>query len=149
MTPLAVSGDWVAFAHRKSMVAAPDVCMALNEVQNVAFRASSEAIEFRVSDQKWSLPAHIDGTILVKVGDWTTSLGIIFNTDSMVSAIVDREVLLAMFAGMDKSSVMSITVGNSKPRSVSLIGSSKATNAFRTCVGLHSNDKKAGENPFN
>ena len=64
------------------MVAAPDVCMALNEVQNVAFRASSEAIEFRVSDQKWSLPAHIDGTILVKVGDWTTSLGIIFNTDS-------------------------------------------------------------------
>ena len=148
LTPLAESGSWVAMAHRTSMTALPDVCLAVNPIQKLAFRADSDGIEFRIADAKWSLPPNVQGSIGITVGSWNATLDIAANTDSSVSALVPEDVLLAMFAAMDKATVMSVAVGKAKPRAVSLAGSSKATNAFRTCAGVHSNDATAGENPF-
>ena len=49
---------------------------------------------------------------------------------------------------MDAASAMIVTVGKAKPVTVSLIGSTKATNAFRTCAGINGNPKAPGSNPF-
>lgn len=49
---------------------------------------------------------------------------------------------------MDKAAAMAVTVGKAKPISVSLTGSSKAANAFRTCAGIEGGSGKGGENPF-
>jgi len=148
LRPLAASGAWVAMAHQSSMTAAPDVCMAVNTNANVGLRADSDGVEFRIADNKWSLPAHVSGSIAITIGTWNTNVEIDANTDQSVEAIMPEDVLLAMFVAMDKATTMSVVVGKSKSRIVSLVGSSKATNAFRTCAGIHSSNEAAGENPF-
>ncbi len=49
---------------------------------------------------------------------------------------------------MDNSAIMTVTVGKAKPLAVSLVGSTRVTNAFRTCAGINSNAKTPGGNPF-
>ncbi len=76
ITPLAISGDWMAAAHRESITAAPDVCVAANMQSGFTFRASErDGIEIRVTDKSWSLPANVQGGITVTVGDVRQNLG--------------------------------------------------------------------------
>jgi hypothetical protein len=49
---------------------------------------------------------------------------------------------------MGKSASMAATIGKAKPKTSSLSGSTKVTNAFRTCAGIHSNAASPGSNPF-
>jgi hypothetical protein len=146
--PLAESGDWAALAHHTSMTAPPDVCLAMNAAQGIALRADENGVQFRVSNSSWSLPAGVQGTIIVQVDDLKLSLDIDGNTAEMVDAEISNDNLVAMFGKMDKSGSMYVTVGKAKPLVVSLAGSTKATNAFRTCAGVKSNAPSAGSNPF-
>jgi hypothetical protein len=148
MVPLAVSGDWVAAAHQTSMTAAPDVCIVMNQESGVAFRAAIEGIEFRVANSTWSLPSNVQGSIFVAVGQWNATLQIVDNTDTMVGAEVDADTITPMFNAMDKATSMSVTVGKARPFSVSLAGSTRATNAFRTCAHIEGPVKAPGSNPF-
>lgn len=148
MVPLAQSGDWAAIAHRPSMTAVPDVCVAINVRSRVAFWSDGGTVEIRISDSKWSLPTHVDGSIEIVIGDWKTIQTISGNEASMVTAVLDEDTYPAMFAAMDKASSMAVTVGKAKPINVSLAGSSRVTNAFRTCAGITGGDLKGGENPF-
>ena len=127
MTPLAVSGSWVAMAHQSGMTAAPDVCIAANPIQHVGLRADSDGVELRISDEKWSLPTDVQGSIVINIGSWNAKVDISANTGQTVAALIPNDVLHAMFSAMDKAAVMSVVVGNSEPRAVSLAGSSKAT----------------------
>ncbi len=52
-----------------------------------------------------------------------------------------------MFQAMDKAATMTLTVGKVK-RVVSLSGSTKSTNAFRTCAGFKGAPATSGSNPF-
>lgn len=148
LVPLAMSGDWAALAHKADITSPPDVCVLTNPVRQIAFRAASSGFEIRVTNENWSLPINVSGTIQMKVGDIAKSYDISANTDTMIVASISEAEILEIFGAMDKSSSMLVTVGKSKPFSVSLNGSSRATNAFRTCAGLAGNDKKGGENPF-
>jgi hypothetical protein len=148
MIPLAESGEWVAVAHHVSMTAPPDVCIAMNLARGTAFRADENGVQFRVQDQKWSLPSDVQGNISVTIGSWKQSFDIDSNTSVMVSSEVSSDIALEMFSEMDKSSSMSVTVWKEKPNIVSLTGSTKATNAFRTCAGIKSNAESPGSNPF-
>jgi hypothetical protein len=148
MVPLAISGEWVAAAHHPSQIAPPDVCMAFDIKSAVAFRASDDGTEFRVSDNKWSLPPRAEGDILISIGTLSTVLHIDWNDATMVSAPVAFPALIPMFDAMDKAPSMSVTVGKAKPLLVSLVGSTRATNAFRTCAGINSNAASPGSNPF-
>ena len=147
MVPLVVSGDWAALAHRPTMLAAPDACMVGNFGKGLAFRADSETIELRMMDKKWSLPADIQGSIVVSVGAWKATLEIDSNTSNLVAAVIERDALGPMFAAMDKASSMTVTVGKAPPTVISLAGSTRATDAFRTCAGINSNSKTPGSNP--
>ncbi len=145
---LAQSGNWVAMAHRVSVTAAPDVCIVFPLEANVAFRADDDGVDFRVTDKSWSLPANTTGSIIVSAGDWKTELAIAENTATTIDAPLSASGALAFFAAMDKSASMTVTVGKAKPFAVSLTGSTRATNAFRTCAGIHSNSETPGGNPF-
>ena len=146
--PLVASGDWIAFAHYPSMTARPDVCVAGNVSQGVSIRADPASVQFRVTNTSWSLPLNVEGVITVVAGPWSHTFEIDDNTDSMVNAPVPSDVVAPLFAAMDAASAMIVTVGKAKPVTVSLIGSTKATNAFRTCAGINSNSKAPGSNPF-
>jgi hypothetical protein len=43
---------------------------------------------------------------------------------------------------------MTVTGGKAKSFSVSLAGSTKTTNVFRTCAGIKSDAPSGGDNPF-
>lgn len=146
--PLAASGDWYAAEHRPNMTGRPDVCIAMNMVQGVAFRAGYGGVEFRVINSKWSLPSHVQGEVSITVGSVKQTLEIDANDSTFVSASVSPEFLVPLFTAMDDAANMSVTVGKAKPVIVSLTGSTRVTNAFRTCAGINSNAKTPGSNPF-
>lgn len=148
LLPLAISGDWVTLAHRPSLIAPPDVCLVGNPARGVALRAGFDGLQFRVANPSWSLPGAVRGNIWITVGDWQVILDIDENSSTMVSAELAIEVVAPMLAAMDKATVMVVTVGKAKPVTVSLAGSKRATNAFRTCAGIAGSGQPAGENPF-
>ena len=148
MRMLATGGEWVAMAHSDSMIAHADMCAVANMASGIIFRAEADGLEFRATNPNWSLPTDVEGTIILVVGEWKASLEISSNTDSMVAAGVATDNVVPMFTAMDKASSMSVTIGKAKPFQVSLKGSTRATNAFRTCAGINGNAKTPGSNPF-
>jgi hypothetical protein len=111
-------------------------------------RADADSVELRVLSEKWSPPTDVHGTITVLVGAWTITRDITDNTSAMVGTIMGDDDLIAMFAAMDKAGAMAVTVGKAPPMTISLAGSTKVTDAFRTCANIKSNSKTPGSNPF-
>jgi hypothetical protein len=148
MVPIAQGGAWLTTAHRMSMTAKPDMCLTANFQSGIAFRSDENGIQVRIIDQKWSLPTGVDGAVTISIGSWKGVFEIDDNTDTMVNAEIENDDVIAMFAAMDTNASMSVGVGKAKPFTVSLVGSTKATNAFRTCAGLSSNSQTPGSNPF-
>lgn len=148
MTRLAVSGDWVALAHRPSMTAAADVCILGDAASGVGVRVGVEGISLRVMNKNWSLPTGVKGQIAVSVGNWNAAFDIDDNSHNMISAEIAPDVIVPMFTAMDKGTSMSLQIGKEKPLVVSLSGSTRATNAFRTCAGIEGNAESPGSNPF-
>ena len=99
-------------------------------------------------NEKWSLPAGVHGDIDVSVGAWKVTLDIIDNTATMVTAKIQVGDVVPMFSAMDKAGSMAVKVGNSPPETISLAGSTRVTDAFRTCAGIPGNAKTPGTNPF-
>lgn len=148
---IAQSGSWIARAHTKSMLEAPDMCAAYNSTpggESLIFMSDKDGLEVRYSNSKWSLPSGVSGSIMLTIDSFTASYGILRNNSEIVSARVPPGDVLPIFKAMDDASAMYVVVGNSGPRVVSLSGSTKATNAFRTCAGIQSNAASPGSNPF-
>ena len=149
VVPLAQSGDWITAAHRTSITAAYDACLTTNLASGVAFRIDRESILMRVSDRSWSLPAGVTGSVSVQIGDWKETFPIGGNDSTMVDVVLSPSVAVKIFDAMDKASAMTVAVGKAKPIQVSLSGSTRATNAFRTCGGMPGSKSGApGSNPF-
>jgi hypothetical protein len=150
MIPLAESGDWIAMEHATSITAAPDLCLAMTTdgARAFAFRAGMQDIEIRYSDDSWSLPAGVAGTLAIAVGSYRAALDISDNTSSMVTAVITQDQLQSMISAMDKASSMSVTAGNAAPVTVSLNGSNTATTALLTCAGITAPGEGGGANPF-
>ena len=148
VVPLAINGDWAAAEYRPSMITPPDVCLLTSGTGHIALRADSDAVQFRVVNDNWALPAHVSGDIAVTVGNWTTTLTIDDSTDTMVNAEIDKDVVVPMLNAMDKANSMSVTVGKAKSFQVSLAGSMRAANAFRTCARIPGATNASGANPF-
>jgi hypothetical protein len=144
LTPLAISGSWAALAHQSSVIAPPDVCVVFDATSGVALHADVGGIQLRIANRDWSLPTGVIGTIVISVGGWSHS----FEIDANTNAEVPQDVIGPMFDAMDKSISMSVVVGKAKPIPVSLSGSTRATNAFRTCAGIKGNVASPGSNPF-
>lgn len=145
---LAATGDWAALAHSVDLVSPPDVCLLGHRSSGLAFRHDANGTEARMINKSWSLPAGIEGTITIAAGTWNKTIPIRANTDTAVAAIVDDDDLSPMFAAIDRAATMTIKVGKAKPVVISLAGSTKATNAFRTCAGIKSTTRLPGGNPF-
>jgi hypothetical protein len=148
MMPLAISGEWAAVAHHASMTEPPDVCLVMNLKAGFAIRSDGETVQIRVSNDSWSLPTSVHGAIAVAVGNVKLSFDINDNTNTMVNADMEPSEYQPLFDGMDAASSMLVTVGKAAPFSVSLVGSSKATNAFKTCARISGGSSKGGQNPF-
>jgi hypothetical protein len=151
MQLLASSGRWIAAAHSPSMTAAPDVCLVVTTLpteERFLIRADVDSTEVRLIDEDWSLPAGVTGSLKIDVGAYHHEFNISGNTSAFVSAAAEQDELLLLFAAMDNAGSMSVTAGTAKPLIVSLAGSTKATNAFRTCAGIRSSGSGGGSNPF-
>ena len=148
---LATSGRWIAASHSASMTAAPDLCLvgsSLPTGEQFGIRADVNSAEVRLIDEDWSLPTGVTGSLKIDVGAYHHEFDISGNTSAVVSAVADQDELLLLFAAMDNAGSMSVTAGSAKPLVVSLAGSTKATNAFRTCAGIRSSGSGGGSNPF-
>jgi hypothetical protein len=148
LVPLAQSGEWVAMAHKISITSPPDVCIAFNPMAGIALREDGDTTQFRVTDKKWSLPTSVQGNVLIVIGDWKLTLTISANTEDSIAANMEQPEIATLLTNMDRAATMAVTVGKAKPIPVSLTGSSKAANAFRTCAGIEGGSGKGGENPF-
>ncbi len=148
IVPIAESGDWVAMEHRPSMMDPPDVCLAANTEATVLLRDDGTTLEVRSSNKSWSLPDGVQGNFAIAVNNNSYSFNIDYNTDSMVSATVDADKVSALLDDMAKAASLKLTIGKDAPISVSLDGSTKALNAFRTCAGIGGGGSGGGANPF-
>lgn len=148
MTPLAVSGDWVAVAHSDTITDPPDVCLAIEPGTNFAIRADNTDIEFRLANNSWSLPADVTGTLELEVNGNKYPLGITSNTNTMVSATVKQAEFLQIVGDMNNASSMSIIAGDAAPAKIPLDGSNTVMNAFLTCANIQAPSQGGGTNPF-
>ncbi|HEY1856404.1 hypothetical protein [Acidocella sp.] len=148
VTPLAVSGDWMAAAHSDSITDPPDVCMAMEPSAKFFIRVDNTDIEFRLANDSWSLPAGVTGTLEVDVNGKKYPLDITSNTSTMVSATVGQDVFLKIVGDMNKASSMSVIAGSAAPVQVPLDGSNTVMNAFLTCANIHAPSQGGGTNPF-
>lgn len=145
---LAVGGDWHAVAYHESLISAPTMCGAMNLRTGVLFRVDADDAQIRVVDNNWSLPADVVGSISIKIGDYSDTWDITENTAVMVAAATTRDDLVRLLDAMDRAASMAVTVGKAKPIATSLVGSTRATNAFRTCARLRGAATAPGSNPF-
>lgn len=144
----ATAGDWAMMTHQPSTISRVDMCMMVNQSAGVLLRADADRTEVRVFNRTWSLPAHVEGTIRAKVGALDRSYDIDDNTDQLISAPMDRSEIKELLDAMDQASSMTVFVGKAPPISVSLSGSTKVANAFRTCAQINGNSATPGSNPF-
>lgn len=147
-TQLAQGGDWFAMAHRPSMVSRTDLCLAFNMKSGVAFRYDGENMQMRMVDKSWTLPADVSGALVVSIGDLSETYIITDNDATSVNVELDEEEYSKFFAKMDKASSMNVVVGKAKPVAVSLSGSTRVMNAFKTCGSIKSDVDGGGVNPF-
>lgn len=148
LRPTVESGSWIAMQHQVSQVSPADICLAGDIASGVIFRWQDGTTQIRVSNKDWSLPAGVHGTLVLTVADWTHSFEIDDNTVEMVNSEIPDEIVPTLFEKMDHASKMLVTVGKAKPIVASLSGSTKVTNAFRTCAGITGNVSSPGSNPF-
>jgi hypothetical protein len=148
MDPLAEDGDWIALAHRTSETANVDLCMAADRSATLMLRSDGTTTELRSSNDTWSLPSGVQGTLKVNVSNDDYTFDISGNTDTVVTSIVDSTKLTNLLDDMEKADILQLTIGNNAPIIVSLSGSTKVINAFRTCAGIGGGAAGAGSNPF-
>jgi hypothetical protein len=148
LVPLVENGNWIAMEHRPSMTDPPDVCVAANPSSGLGIRSDGTTVQVRYSDTSWSLPDGVKGSIGIAVDGATYSFDIDDNTDTMVNAEIDTDKVQSMLDEMGKAGSMAITVGKAKPVTISLAGSMKVLNAFRTCAGIGGGSAGGGGNPF-
>lgn len=150
MRLLETSGTWAAMAHSPSMTAPPDVCIVASPTLGgaVAFRSGDNRVELRVSNSNWALPNEVEGSVVISVNQFSKTLTITANTEKSIAATIPNVDLVSLFGAMDKGSAMTVTAGKSKPVSISLAGSMRATNAFRTCARISGAPSQPGSNPF-
>ena len=116
--------------------------------RDLLFRMDSDHVEIRLSDSHWSLPSGVSGDIAVNIGPIAKAFHIAANPRIMVAAPIPSSEVTMIFDAMDKASSMLVKVGNEAPYAVSLAGSTRVTNAFRTCAGISGNAPGGGANPF-
>ncbi len=148
MTPLAVSGDWIAMAHSDSMTDPPDVCLAFNSDAGFAIRADDNDVEIRYQNASWSLPDNVTGVIDLKIQTDDFPLQISDNTNNQVTAVITDDQLSKIVADMNKAASMTVAAGSGPPTAVSLDGSNVAITAFLTCAGKDQPGSTGGSNPF-
>lgn len=141
------NGDWAAFEHHETMMSPADMCAASNFEGGFMLRHDSDGLEVRIIDKSWTLPTDVSGQVKITVGDFSAAYNIGSNTSEMVVSSVPETDYAGLFAAMDKGASMTVLVGKAK-KSISLNGSTKVTNAFRTCSGLKGPSESPGANPF-
>jgi hypothetical protein len=150
LNTIASGGSWITVDHSLSLTDPPDVCLAMDQVSNFMIRHDANDIEFRLSNNNWSLPANITGTFELDVNGSKYPLAVNYNTSTMISSTASQDVLLSVIEDMRKTNSMDVTAGHAPSITVSLVGISPVLTSFLTCSGIQepSNEEAAGSNPF-
>ena len=131
----ATSGNWVAASFNDGTDT--KICVAGSADKRLLFRADANDLEVRTADDSWSLSAGLTGEMKVKVGNVEKVAQMqTFNATTLAGIMQPSDVSQLMDA-MDKAPSALVTFGSKKTISVSLMGSTRVMNAFRTCAGVH------------
>lgn len=129
-----VSGNWVALRHTPDGGITSDVCVAASDDGKMAFRADANSIEFRSTDKKWNMSIGQSGDVTVSAGGVSKTFSMVASDNVTLDVAISADDAKALFAGFDSASVATIRYGEKTTKKVSLLGSTKVINAFKSCA---------------
>jgi hypothetical protein len=148
------NGAWSALDHRASMTAATDLCIVVSEGPgpiHIGLRSDGTTFSVRVMDHAWTLPAHVDGSVLLATNGHAIVAPIDYNEVSTVDGAVSSDDVQELLDTLVQSRTLTVAIGNAT-WDVDLRESAAAINAFRTCAGIGGAPTVAiaapGTNPF-
>ena len=127
------SGDWLAVSFHDGP--STIVCAAGREDHKLAFRADKSDLEIRSEDASWSLPATAEGDMTLTAGTFSSTFHVRAMDAQTLTVIVGVDAIVPLFDAMDKASSLSMRFGDKRASKISLTGSTKIINSFRTCAG--------------
>ncbi|MBY4639645.1 hypothetical protein K6L44_06470 [Gluconacetobacter entanii] len=147
------SGNWVALHHSPDQGVRTDICLAASGDEGLLFRADAHQLEIRTGNPQWSMTVGQQGEMTVNIGAYSHTFQMIAEGASMLTTLVQPEDMKALLDAMDNAGQVTLKYGQKTTRVVSLAGSTKALNQFRSCVesnGFADVGKAAGSNasPF-
>lgn len=132
------SGNWAAIHHSPDQGVHTDICLAMSEDQALVFRGDANDLEIRSSNPQWSMSAGQQGEVNITVGNYSHDFKMTAAGASLLVAIVPPDEMKLLFDAMDNAGQAVIRYGQKTTRAVSLLGSTKALNQFRSCVATNS-----------
>ncbi|GBR31791.1 hypothetical protein AA11826_0843 [Komagataeibacter oboediens DSM 11826] len=128
------AGNWIALHHSPDQGVSTDICMAASADQGLLFRGDAHQLEIRTGNPQWSMTAGQRGEMTVTVGNYSHTFEMIAEGASMLTTIAQPDDMKALFDALDSASQATLKYGQKTTRIVSLYGSTKALNQFRSCV---------------
>ncbi|MCQ8279860.1 hypothetical protein NFI95_15555 [Acetobacteraceae bacterium KSS8] len=129
------SGSWMAMSFTDGPVV--KICVAGSLDGKISFRADSNDIEFRSSNDSWSLSADASGDVSVKAGPVEKTFHVAAMSATTLSGTVNPDELKPLFDAMDNASSAQVSFNGKKSITASLAGSTRSLNSFRTCVAAN------------
>ena len=114
-----------------------DVCLAIGSQGKLAFRADKDTLEVRTSNENWSLAADSTGDMTVTAGSFSHTYSMHTMDSTHLTGVVEASDLTPLLDAMNKAPIATLTFNKKNATTVSLSGSTKALNDWRTCVGSH------------
>jgi len=127
-------GNWIALHHSPDQGVTTDICIAASADQGLLFRGDAHQLEIRTGNPQWSMTAGQRGEMTVSVGNYSHTFLMIAEGASMLATIVQPDDMKALFDAMDSAGQATLKYGQKTTRLVSLNGSTRALNQFRSCV---------------
>ena len=131
----AQSGDWAAISYVDGTVT--DVCAATALGGKLLFRSDRSTVEIRSMNSQWSLGTDTTGVMTIKAGTYSHDFGMNAMNGTTLTSVVPPGDLSPLLDAFDKASTASINFGGKTTEVISLVGSTKVLNEWRTCTGAN------------
>ena len=129
------NGSWVAVSYVDGTVT--DVCVASSLGGKLGFRSDKETVEIRSANPEWSLGTNTTGTMTITAGKYSQDFAMNALNGTTLTTVVPASDLIPLLDAFDTASSASITFGKKTKDIVSLSGSTKILNTWRTCTGAN------------
>lgn len=128
------SGNWSALHHSPDQGVHTDICLAMSSGGALVFRGDANDLEIRSGNAQWSMSAGQQGEMNITIGNYSHDFKMTAAGASMLAVVVTPDEMKPLLDAMDSAGQAVIKYGQKTTRVVSLLGSTKVLNQFRSCV---------------